>query len=130
MGLWKKPSLGILAGYAFLLLVETVLIRKPFIGTHFQPIPFWSWSVWIIQKDQILTNIAMFVPVGIFAGLLWKWKGLLFGTGLSLVIEVLQLITARGLMEFDDVFHNTMGTALGIGIVMLIRKLIRVGETE
>ena len=27
---WKKPSLGLLIGYTFLILAETVLIRKPF----------------------------------------------------------------------------------------------------
>ena len=30
--LWKRPSLGLLIGYAFLILAETVLIRKPFSG--------------------------------------------------------------------------------------------------
>lgn len=124
IGLWKKPMLGILAGYAFLLLAETVLIRTPFVGQHFQPLPFWSWRAWKIQKNQILTNIVMFIPVGVLAGRIWKWHGLWTAVGLSLAIEVLQLITQRGLMEFDDVIHNWLGAVIGVGLVMFIRKRI------
>jgi len=59
----------------------------------------------------------MFVPVGVVTGWLWKWKGLWFAVGLSIVIELLQLITARGLCEFDDVFHNMIGAVMGILII-------------
>ena len=125
---WKKPSLGLLVGYAFLILAETVLIRKPFEGQHFQPEIFWSWKQWNVQKNQILTNVVMFIPAGLLCGRLWKWKGLWVAAGLSAAIEILQLITARGLCEFDDVFHNMIGAVIGIGIVMIGRKLL--GESE
>ena len=130
IGLWKKPTLGILAGYAFLLLAETVLIRDPFVGQHFQPELFWSWKEWKVQKNQILTNVIMFIPVGILAGRLWKWNGLLIGVGLSISIEVLQLITSRGLCELDDVFHNVVGTAIGVLVVMLMKKLLTAKERD
>lgn len=119
----KKPSLGVLVGYAFLILAETVFIRKPFVGSHFQPELFWSWKQWNIQKNQILTNVIMFIPIGVICGHLWKWRGLWGAAGLSVVIELLQLITARGLMEFDDVMHNCLGAAIGIGIVMICNKM-------
>ena len=122
---WKKPSLGILAGYAFLILTETVLIRKPFLGEHIKLELFWSWKQWNVQKEQILTNVAMFIPIGVLAGWLWKWKGLLVAAGLSLLVEALQLVTSRGLMEFDDFMHNMIGTVVGIGIVMLARKKLK-----
>ena len=95
--LWKKPSLGFLAGYSFLLLAETVLIRHAFNGAHLRLELFWSWKEWKVQRNQILTNVVMFVPVGVFTGWLWKWRGLIFAVCLSVVIEILQLITARGL---------------------------------
>ena len=129
MGLWKKPSLGLLCAYAFLILVETVLIRQPFAGQHFQPIPFWSWREWSVQQNQILTNASIFIPIGLFAGYLWKWKGVLVGAGLSCLVEILQLITSRGLCEFDDVFHNVVGTAVGVSAVIVISKLYR-GKAE
>ena len=126
--MWKKLCLGLLIGYAFLILVETVLIRKPFVGEHINLELFWSWRQWKIQKNQILTNVIMFAPVGVLTGRLWKWKGLWVAAGLSIVIELLQLITARGLCEFDDVFHNMVGAVIGVGIVMIGRKLL--GESE
>ena len=123
--LWKRPAAGVLAGYVFLILAETVLIRRVTPGSHFQPELFWSWKVWETQKEQILTNVVMFIPIGVLAGSLWQWKGLLFAAGLSVGIEVLQLVTSRGLCEFDDVIHNVIGTIIGISIVMLVNKLKR-----
>ena len=79
-----------------------------------------------MQQGQILTNVLMFVPVGVIVGRIWRWKGLWVAAGLSIVIEILQLITARGLCEFDDVMHNLIGAAIGVGIVTLIYRAIRV----
>lgn len=122
--LWKKPSLGLLVGYIFLVLAETVLIRDPFVGEHLKLELFWSWRVWSIQRRQIVTNVIMFMPIGFFSGWLWKWRGLFIAIILSASIEFLQLITQRGLMEFDDVMHNCLGALIGIGFVMLIKKVL------
>ena len=121
--IWRWEG-GLLAGYMFLVLAETVFIRKPFSGQHFQSQLFWSWKAWTVQKNQVLTNIIMFIPVGLLTGLIWKWKGLLVAAGLSMGIEVLQLISQRGLCEFDDMIHNTVGAAIGVGIVMIIKMML------
>ena len=123
--IWKKPSLGLLIGYAVLLLTETVLIRKPFIGEHIKLELFWSWKQWNVQKNQILTNVVMFIPIGVLASFLWKWRGLWFAIGLSLLVEVLQLVTSRGLLEFDDVIHNMIGAVVGVEIVMVVGKKLK-----
>jgi len=120
---WKRPSLGLLVGYAFLILAETVLIRKPFSGQHFNPELFWSWRAWDVQRSQILTNVIMFVPVGVLVGWIWRWRGLWVAFGLSAAIEILQLITARGLCEFDDVIHNMVGAAIGTALVIALDKI-------
>jgi glycopeptide antibiotics resistance protein len=62
----------------------------------------------------------MFLPVGILAGHLWKWKGLWVAAGLSIVIEHLQLVTSRGLCEFDDVIHNMIGAVIGTALVIAV----------
>ena len=98
-----------------------MLIRKPFIGEHLWLELFWSWKQWDLQKELILINVAVFIPVGIITGRLWEWKGFLATVGFSIAIEVIQLITARGLCEFDDVLHNTIGAFIGVGIVMMAR---------
>ena len=83
---------------------------------------------------QILGNVAVFIPVGVLAGRLWKWKGLWVAAGLSIVIfgflffiliEATQYIFCLGLCEFDDLIHNMIGAAIGVGIVMVSKnKLI------
>ncbi len=128
--IWKKPSLGLLIGYFFIILAETVLIRKPFTGQHFQPQLLWSWKQWNVQKNQILTNVVMFVPVGVLGWGLWRWRGLWVAAGMSVEIELFQLITARGLCEFDDVLHNVLGAIIGVGIVILVDKISRAEEPE
>ena len=81
-----------------------------------------------MQQNQILANVIMFLPVGVLVGWIWRWRGLWVAAGLSAAIEILQLITARGLCEFDDVIHNMVGAAIGVGVVMIGRKLL--GESE
>ena len=125
---WKKPSLGLLIGYSVLLLAETVLIRKPFEGEHIKLELFWSWRALDVQREQILTNVIMFVPVGALAGCMWKWRGLWVAARLSIVIEFLQLLTARGLCEIDDIFHNMIGALIGTVLVIMGRKIK--GEEE
>lgn len=66
----------------------------------------------------------MFVPVGVLAGLIWRWRGLWFAVGLSVGIEILQLVSGRGLCEIDDVVHNMIGAVIGVGIVMMARKIL------
>ena len=126
---WRWEG-GLLSAYAFLILADTVLIRQPFIGQHFQPELLWSWRVWDVQKGQIIANVIMFIPVGILAGWAWKWKGLWFGAGLSCVVELLQLMTSRGLCEFDDVIHNVIGAAIGVGIVVTGKVVMKYQKQE
>lgn len=112
-----------IVGYAFLVLAETVLIRKPFQGEHIKLEFFWSWRAWDVQRGQILTNVIMFVPIGLIAGRIWRWRGLWVAAGLSIAIELLQLITARGLCEFDDVLHNMIGAVIGTALVISLDKI-------
>lgn len=78
-----------------------------------------------MQKEQILTNVIMFVPIGVLVGWIWRWRGLWIAAGLSVGIEILQLVTSRGLCEFDDVIHNMIGAAIGVGVGMLCLKKLR-----
>lgn len=114
-----------LIGYVLIILGETVLFRAPFDGQHFQPQLFWSHKVWSVQKEQIIANILIFIPLGILAGSLWKWKGIITGIALSVVIELLQLVSQRGLCEFDDVLHNTLGVFIGVSIYVLVETVVK-----
>ena len=120
----KKLTVGLLIIYVVIILSVTMLFREPFNGQHFQTQLFWSYEVWEIQKRQIIENVLLFLPFGLIAGCLWKWKGILVGAGVSLLVELLQLISERGLFEFDDIVHNTLGTLIGVCIYMICVKLI------
>ena len=75
---------------------------------------------------EIFYNGLVFVPFGIFIGLLSKKKSFvhlivpLILT--SLLFEALQYIFALGASDITDVIANTLGGALGIGIFYALRK--------
>ncbi len=117
----KSWPVSLLVSYVFLVLASTLLSRQAFEGMHFQPVLFWSYGEWEAQKEQVILNVIMFIPIGYLAGKLWGWKGLIAAVLLSGAIEVLQLITSRGLCEFDDIFHNGIGALTGYGIHIYAR---------
>ena len=108
------------------ILSQTVLLREPGTPqTGWLP-PFASYeTLWAEGNREILRtnlmNVLLFCPLGLFGSLLWGrsprlWQVLLVAAGLfafSCGIEWVQLVTARGLCEADDVLHNTLGALCG-----------------
>lgn len=140
---WKrgaKWSAGLLlVEYMVLLLTLAVLMRKVHPTQTFDFTPFWSYrEVLRSGKDALLTqniaNVLAFVPIGLLLGcafgrMKW-WKALAIGGGFSLLIEVLQFVFKRGFAEFDDVFHNVLGCAIGFALYRLIERLVMRDSTE
>ena len=121
----RRWTLSILAGYAILVLAGTVLIRASSPEPQYQLQLFWSYAQWDVQKRQILANVIMFIPIGFLAGKDFGRKGILIAAGFSLLIESIQLLTCRGLFEFDDIIHNTAGAVIGYSCFVLTEKLFR-----
>ena len=46
-------------------------------------------------------------------------------SNISMLIELAQLISYRGLFEFDDMIHNALGTAVGVLIVLGMRRVMK-----
>lgn len=69
-------------------------------------------------KGNFLGNIMIFIPFGILLSTLfgakrkWYWP-VIAGFCFSLFIETIQLITAKGYFDPDDVMLNTVGTVIG-----------------
>ena len=61
-------------------------------------------------------DIALHIP---------RWKTVGLAAGYSMLIELAQLMSFRGLFEFDDVIHNALGTAIGVLLVLGIRRLLK-----
>jgi len=71
-----------------------------------------------MNSSQIILNVVIFVPLGIYAGTLFeKWvfgKQLFFFFLISFIVEALQFILAIGAFDMTDVFTNTLGGLMGL----------------
>jgi glycopeptide antibiotics resistance protein len=90
-----------------------------------------KWAPFLIN---VCGNVAVFIPVGIFLPtLIKKCKNLIF-TGLisleiSLVVEIIQIVTRVGSFDVDDLLLNTLGGVVGYLIfVWRTRNCCRKGK--
>ncbi len=123
----------VLVEYMFLVLGSTVIYREAGDIMKYELTPFWSYveirdgQTEFIQES--LMNIALGVPVGFLMGFILNkkawWKAALVGFLFSSTIELSQLVFKRGLCEFDDVFHNTLGCVLGYALSCLTCHITR-----
>lgn len=66
----------------------------------------------------------MFIPLSLLCGRQWKWRGIVAGINISIVIGLVQPISLTGLFEFDDILHNTLGTFIGASVYILVRTVV------
>ena len=76
---------------------------------------------------NLLGNVVMFVPLGLFLPLIFTklrklWRTLFTVTLLIAVVEIAQLFTLLGSCDVDDLILNLLGAALGYGIYNRIKK--------
>lgn len=126
---WGKVILIVLlVGYVVILLYATILrLHGGYRDMNLHLLRGWreAWNGFTPQLWlNVLLNVAMFIPLGILLPLLTKnyhrWYLVLAeGFGTSLLIEIVQYITARGLFDVDDLFNNTLGTMIGYGFLMV-----------
>lgn len=69
-----------------------------------------------------IENILLFIPFGILIPLLWKmfrkgYRLILLAFIVSMLIEMMQLLTHRGFFELDDILLNTFGAWIGYLVV-------------
>ena len=115
--------------YLLTVLWYTVLHRSS--GFHTAQFEmFWSYRKWF-QGDlylgwEILANMAMFIPFGFLLSSVLPERRFIIPSAavFSLMIESLQLFMMRGLFEWDDVFSNTVGSAVGMMLFAMIEKRI------
>lgn len=75
---------------------------------------------------NIAGNAALLAPLGFLLPLFWRYFGrakrtILFGFGVSLSIELIQLI-AGGVTSVDDLILNTAGAAAGFALAKLLLR--------
>ena len=96
----------LLAEWMFLVLCAIVFFRETSIERGYNLMPFWSYwdygehSYFMEMFGENILNVLLFVPIGFLAGcglqgMIFK-KVVLLGGGLSVFIELLQLVFKKG----------------------------------
>ena len=124
-------SLSILAFYLCFVVTITIVSRNQSLNAQFNYILFWSYKAIasgnISLIAQVFWNVVLFIPMGILLMLILTHKNkwiitISIGIIISMTIELIQLISHRGLFEFDDIIHNSLGTIIGVGIYLFFSK--------
>lgn len=94
--------------------------------------PLTSWITY--SGVEFTANIVMFVPMGVLFTLLlgmrrW-WIALIVGFAATCAIEFTQIFLPTRYSDVRDIVANTVGTAIGIGIVALVVWLKRRGNSR
>ena len=132
---WKRSMLLFaFLGYLLMVLFLTILRAS---SLHSQ-VNFHLFRAWREALNNfsahrwlnVMLNIAMFCPLGVLLPFLHrnfhKWYAAIpAGFGLSLCIELLQFLLSRGVCDVDDLFCNTLGTAIGYLTVMACISLFQ-----
>ena len=81
-----------------------------------------------IDAAETILNILIFVPLGIYSGILFKkWttgKKFLFFFLVSLGFEALQFILKIGAFDINDIINNTLGGIIGFGVFKAIERIL------
>ena len=146
----RYAAIPILVFYIAFVLTITIIERTPAKEMKYKLELFWTVREFINGSrdliSEIFWNIVLFVPIGVLASLVLSvqrkangsshrmrrspWIVILVGLLLSTGIEVTQLLTHRGLFELDDIFYNTLGTAIGVMIYLKFAALRRPNSTH
>lgn len=124
----------------YFLILFVILFQKKSIGS-FQSInliPFctiieYLFPVNIISKSfalsNLLGNIVIFVPLGIYIMLINRNKSIVVNTiitaFISIFVEVVQFIFRLGVTDIDDVILNTIGGLVGIILFQVIHLIFK-----
>ena len=134
---WIRPLNVLWAGvffcYLAVMLSATLLDRvSGWSDTRMMPLFYSYREAWYsfsgAEWRNIVLNILLFVPFGFLLPLGIRffrrfWVTYLTGLAVTVLIELTQLILARGVAEADDILNNFLGTMIGYGIYVLFREI-------
>ena len=139
---WKFWLLALFLGYCGMMLWLLLLHRigaGPGEGAcNLQPLDTVRRYLWVLRHStepglrrnamaNLLGNVALFVPLGVFlpllfAGLRKFWRFGLLALALILALEMTQLATGLGTLDVDDLLLNLPGALLGYWLWYLLQK--------
>ena len=106
---------------------------------HFQFVPLWSYReafgdggvARLGVARSIILNILITIPLGYFLPAVYRELkhryrlSILTVVVISVITEIIQLISRTGLCETDDVINNTIGGIIGLVSYMVAGKIIK-----
>lgn len=114
------------------LVVVVTLLREPWLGACPDCLAEWGLAKVLAGRvsTEVWLNVVLFVPLALFATLLWRapWRTAGAALLLSLVIEVVQPLVGVGANDLMDLVANTSGALIGAGagaVVLLIADALR-----
>ena len=125
----RRIGLSFLLPYLFLVFAVTVFLRSSADGYNLILEPFKSYRDYHIDEFtwfQIRANVLLFIPIGFFLPMIIKkpfFMPLIAGVGVSVTIELLQLVLRRGTCETDDVISNSIGMLIGFAVFWAIKAV-------
>lgn len=126
---WKALLILLMVGYLSVLIYATVLRSGGFhaeVNLHLFRSWREAWNNYSLKNwMNVILNIAMFVPFGMLLPLLVKafrkcYLTIPIGFLVSLAVETIQLVLKSGFFDIDDLFTNTLGTAIGFCIILFM----------
>ena len=143
---WKREALLLLMYVNLAVIIRFTFYPIEMADGHVQPllfdpsaiipfklnlIPFTNLFNFESTKKAIINivgNCAMFIPSGIVLPALYPklrgfWKTVLAGAGISLCIELIQLLFYTRTTDTNDLILNTLGVMAGYGIYAAVRAV-------
>ena len=136
----RRETVVLFVIYIVALFVVTVIAREKREDHLDQWIPFADIILivkngypWYVDNFIVLDviNVLLFIPYGLLAGEVLRLKRtkqllpIASGIALSVVIEVVQFITKKGVFDVNDIIYNTLGTLIGCGLCVLFKWIWR-----
>lgn len=112
--------------YLAILLVITFLSRESGSRTGVVDLELFStWGINARNNAYVVENVLLFIPYGFlsscaFVKLRNFFSCMFLGALTSMAVEYLQLVTARGYFQIDDILTNILGTAVGYLLFLLL----------
>lgn len=126
-------GIGIIGIVYLIVLIKIILFKYGLTSEarSLNLVPFEFLNVFIdrteldIALKNVLGNIAIFIPLGIFISYMIKKKILISGVIcllISLLFEAIQFVTGCGATDIDDLILNTIGGVIGVLIYEYLLK--------
>lgn len=127
-----RPALFFLFLVSLGLVIAVTLLREPWTGACPECLGQWHWERVLTGRvgTEVWLNVVLFVPLALFATLLWRapWRTAGIALLLSLAIEIVQPLVGVGANDAMDLVANAAGGLIGAGsgaVLLLVADAVR-----